>query len=126
MIDKKVRLIAVLGETAEQATMLLTKILRSAGFIVSTLNQEEHSCKDALMTASKICDFIILNASLLKEDILKDFNLETFLCFAMRKKLMLILLKNLITSYFLIRSAKILVLKKKMCCSILLTAMRQI
>lgn len=79
MIDKKVRLIAVLGETAEQATMLLTKILRSAGFIVSTLNQEEHSCKDALMTASKICDFIILNASLLKEDILKDFNLETIL-----------------------------------------------
>lgn len=77
MIDKKVRLIAVLGETAEQATMLLTKILRSAGFIVSTLNQEEHSCKDALMTASKICDFIILNASLLKEDILK--NLETIL-----------------------------------------------
>ena len=67
MIDKKVRLIAVLGETAEQATMLLTKILRSAGFIVSTLNQEEHSCKDALMTASKICDF------------LKDFNLETIL-----------------------------------------------
>lgn len=31
------------------------------------------------MTASKICDFIILNASLLKEDILKDFNLETIL-----------------------------------------------
>lgn len=126
MIDKKVRLIAVLGETAEQATMLLTKILRSAGFIVSTLNQEEHSCKDALMTASKICDFIILNASLLKEDILKDFNLETILVLWMRKKLMLILLKNLITLYFLIRSAKILVLKKKMCCSILLTAMRQI
>lgn len=79
MIEKKVRLIAVLGETADEATMLLTKILRSAGFIASTLNQEKHSCKDALMTASEVCDFIVLNASLLKEDILKDFNLETIL-----------------------------------------------
>lgn len=79
MIDKKVRLIAVLGETADEATILLAKILRSTGFIVSTLNQEEHNCKDALMTASKVCDFIILNASLLKEDILEDFNLETIL-----------------------------------------------
>ena len=56
MIDKKVRLIAVLGETAEQATMLLTKILRSAGFIVSTLNQEEHSCKDCLLYTSDAAD----------------------------------------------------------------------
>lgn len=126
MIDKKVRLIAVLGETAEQATMLLTKILRSAGFIVSTLNQEEHSCKDALMTASKICDFIILNASLLKEDILKDFNLETILVLCDAEEVNADFIENLITLYFLIRSAKILVLKKKMCCSILLTAMRQI
>lgn len=79
MIEKKVRLIAVLGETADEAILLLTKILRSSGFIASMLNQDEHNYKDALKTASKICDFIILNASILKEDIFEEFNLETIL-----------------------------------------------
>lgn len=80
MIEKKVRLIAVLGETADEAAVLLTKILRSTGFIASILNQDkEHSCKDALITASKVCDFIVLNASLLKNELLDEFNLETIL-----------------------------------------------
>lgn len=45
MIDKKVRLIAVLGETAEQATMLLTKILRSAGLLFQLLIKKNIAVK---------------------------------------------------------------------------------
>ncbi len=79
VVQKKVRLIAVLGKTANEAAMLLTKILRSAGFIASFLNQHDNNWKDALKTAGKVCDFIILDASLLKEDAFEEFNLETVL-----------------------------------------------
>lgn len=79
VVQKKVRLIAVCGETANEAAVLLTKILRSTGFIASFLNQEDSEWKDALKTASKVCDFIILNASVIKEDISEEFNLEIIL-----------------------------------------------
>lgn len=79
VVQKKVRLIVVCGKTANEAAILLTKILRSAGFIASFLNQEDINWKDALKTASKVCDFIVLNASVIKEDISEKFNLEIIL-----------------------------------------------
>lgn len=110
MIEKKVRLIAVLGEAADEAGMLLTKILRSSGFIASTLNQNERGCKEALATASGVCDFIVVNASLLTEDTLCGFNLETMLVLCGAEGVDIRLLsefKNIVLPYSLSKSVNI-------------------
>lgn len=104
VVQKKVRLIAVLGKTANEAAMLLTKILRSAGFIASFLNQYDNNWKDALKTAGKVCDFIILDAALLKEDAFEEFNLETVLVLCDTDKIDIKLLKgfkNIVLPYSL-------------------------
>lgn len=94
VVRKKVRLIAVFGETANEAAVLLTKILRSAGFITSFLNQEDSNWKEALKTASKVCDFIILNAAVIKEDISEEFNLEIILVLCDAEKVDMELVKK--------------------------------